>query len=371
MEAASELPSTALEADAECSPRDPASISCRRAIDPSKTKPMERFSNRLDILEQALKGSLKEVTDQMSSEPVRQASMHIQALAKLYEAQAPDKKSKNWVTDFRKEIRELENAMGTFMRFRELNIRISKLEVPEKIREAVEERMEQGRKEFIEFLKQEGYLPDAKKKFDAFKKDVEKFEFAKTKKDHKLQMKAVLDMIAESEASIKSQKKFIEKADYTHEDLEAGLHSFRRDIRWVTIAIQASDGSFTYSQKAPSTREYFELVKDYGDSKFAQLSKPLAYAAELDPLPMLRMTRFISILGKLKDIKESQIDIAEILVSSGLEKNFETAMGVAQGIVSQKYGDVNVEALAQKYYREFQIQDPMKNLKKNIKAALD
>lgn len=371
MEAASESPSTALEADPECSPRDPASISCRRAIDPSKTKPMERFSNRLDILEQALRGSTKEVTDQMSSEPVRQASMHIQGLAKLYEAQASDRKLKNRVKAFRKEMRELENAMGTFMRFRELSKTVSKLEVPDKIRETINARMEQGRQEFLGFLKAEGYLPNPLKKFESFKEDIEKFEFAKTKKDHKIQLKAVLDMIAETEVSIKSEKKYIEKSEYTHEDLESGLHSFRRDIRWVTIAIQASDGSFTYSQKAPSTKEYFELNKEYGDSKYARLSKPLAYAAELDPLPMMRLTRFVSVLGKLKDMKEQQIDIAEILVSSGIEKNPETAMEVAYGIVSQKYGKVKVEDLAQEYYKQFEAQDPLSEIRKNIESSLN
>lgn len=357
--------------EAFCRERDPANVSCRRAVDPTPLQPVERLESKLSDLQSSIKSTLKDTVEFLGTENTRRTTLLLQALGKIYEAEAPSKSVKSSVKEFRKEIQSLENAIGSYMRFTELAKRLKNIEVPNEIRGALDKKIVESQKEFQSYLKRESWWPKSKEKFSYLEKLLEEFEIQKPKKDHKVQLRAVLELIEESEANIKTQKKFIKKETYSYDDLEGGLHSFRRDLRWITLALQASEGTFVYSNKSPASKEYVELNLKYGNSKYSGFAKPSKRATEIDPLPMLRLVRFIDVLGKLKDFKESQIDLAEVIVSSGYEKNPEKAMELSYEIISQKMGEVNVESSAKQYYQEFIEQNPLQGIRENIERDLN
>ncbi len=110
------------------------------------------------------------------------------------------------------------------------------------------------------------------------------------------------------------------RGEYDLDELEAGVHELRRDVRWFPIYFTALDGFATLDETLNPIEAYEPLLRDpAASSKYAQLA---ASPAEPDPIRLSRSlyianTKWIAELGDLKDRGQMIEGLAHALRESG------------------------------------------------------
>jgi hypothetical protein len=252
-----------------------AALSCGQfyGVTSARIQPVDRFIVRLEGLRKALanKTSESEMVDALAKEHSRTLLLQLQALPKVIEASdysADDIKS---ALAFRKEIKAVEGQVGFYMRQIELFDRTSPTSVSSEVVAYLKNNVEQSKQQLIVELKESGWLPDPNEKIDSLLKRVSKVDFKGRKKDQKRQAKALLDLMSSTREEIADLGKYFYKEKFDHEDLESGLHTMRRALRWITVIISASDGMYYYEYSRNPTPETQALEVKYGSSKYLKL----------------------------------------------------------------------------------------------------
>lgn len=340
-------------------------------VESDRIQPIDRFFTRLENLKSVLsnKSSDSEVVDALAQETSRTILLQLQALPKIYEASEYTARDIKNALAFRKEIKLVEGQLGFYMRQIELYDRTSPTEVAPQIVDYLKTNMAQSKIKLIGELRESGWLPDPSAKIDALTKRISKIEFKNRKKDQKRQVKALLDLMAATRSEIAELGKYFYKEKFDHEDLEAGLHTVRRALRWITVMISSSDGIYFYDYLGQRSAELDALESKYGSSKYLKIKSDSRVGLPLNREAMLQLTRLVTELGLLKDYRESQLDLNDALLAGKFMSSAKKAAVFAEQKMSERFGYINVEASARALYEEYLAKDPLKVLRRDLRQA--
>jgi hypothetical protein len=349
----------------------PTAVQCSAIFSDTKPQPVDRFSIRLEFIRNttAPAKSQAERVDLLASDDVRKAMMQLQALAKIYEASDRAEKEKSLFKDFRIEMKDVEGEVGDLGRVMDLYSRAQSVGVSKSILEKIDGRVQAKKKEAAKHFKDLGWLPDVDRRVTKLEKMVDDLDFRKQKKDAHLQIEAIISIIDEKREEIKGLGEYFSKSRFEEEELENGPHKMRRDLRWITTMIQSAEGIFTLSEPKPSSARERTLVSKYASSKYIQLA-PTGLAPVV-AIPLIYLAKLVTELGRLKDFKETQLDLARVLLDEGYAKSRDEAEEKALKVAIRRYGDIDVEKESRKLYKEYLEYDPLKELSKSLKAALE
>lgn len=311
-----------------------------------------------------------------TSEGLRNVLLQIEGLCKIYEDGGLSKKDTKHLKDFHKEMKAFEDIMG------QVSLRKTILKIAEELEKqnpgsvnpiliaSLRERLVQVQDAHYGYLEQNGWLPDPKRKVADLVKYLEKIDFKKAEADQRQIAEDYLILAKHNRDKIKDLHPFIFKDHYTVDDLEAGMHEFRRTIRWMTLILHAARGVFAYSDKVDADPEFAELYNQFKDNKYFLLEEASIGHFSMDKFPFLRLSKLINDLGTLKDTKEAQLYLAEALYKSGVESNEADAAEKARKMALAYYKLADVEPEAQKIYTYYSKRDPLKDIIENLKREL-
>ncbi len=132
--------------------------------------------------------------------------------------------------------------------------------------------------------------------------------------------------------------------EYDMDKLEAGLHEYRRELRWFPIYCTALDGFARLDDQLHPIPEYASLLDDpIAASAYARLA---GCAEEPHPVALSRTlyianTKYIAELGYLKDIGQVIEGLARALRKSGVEPKRRPAVDRALAVTGTSKGDLD------------------------------
>lgn len=135
----------------------------------------------------------------------------------------------------------------------------------------------------------------------------------------------------------------IQRTEYDMAELEAGLHEFRRDVRWFPIYCTALHGFARLDDRLNPIPEYASLLEDpVASTAYAQLA---ASADEPEPVVLSRSlfianTKCIADLGDLKDRGQVVEGLARALRTSGVERTHKKARARVRSLLGLSKRDL-------------------------------
>lgn len=131
---------------------------------------------------------------------------------------------------------------------------------------------------------------------------------------------------------LKKIAKELRDVDHTTYDLtqpDAGIHEFRRDVRWIPVYVEAGNGLIQLSEKFNPIEQFEPLLKgETAHSKFVRLPPVGSEArpAEVSKSMYTAMMDTVLGLGAIKDKYEPLDHLAKIYVQLGLAKDYKHAV---------------------------------------------
>ena len=338
----------------------------------AKVEPLERFEERLKKYEfpKPAPRTQEAIIQYFSSESLRNNSMQLEGLSRIYEDSRLNKHDIARIKDFHKAIKKFEDTVGVYSLKKETLKNAKALNAPKELIQYAQEQADINQDKVYQLLGTQGWIPSPENKVAHLIKELSKTEFQKPKKDLIEVQQLYLKRVIKTRKKIKELKPFIFKNQYSHDDLEAGMHEFRRTVRWLTIIIQALRGAFAYSEFEPKDLEFKELNDKFKDNKYFVLAPSSDGHIVVDKMPFLRLSKIISELGVLKDIKEAQIELAEGLIHSGLIKDRKAALAKAVEMVALQTGPMKIKKKSQEIYNYYIKHDPLKEIIERLTESL-
>lgn len=351
-----------------------ATLSCGQfyGVPSARIQPADRFAVRLEGLRKALanKTSEGEIVEALAKEHSRTLLLQLQALPKVIEASDYSADDIKNALAFRKEIKVVEGQIGYYVRQIELFERTSPTSVSPELVAYLKNNVELSKQQLIVKLKESGWLPDPNRRIDSLLKRVSKVDFKGRKKDQKRQVKALLDLMSSTREEIADLDRYFYKEKFDHEDLELGLHTMRRALRWMSVIVSASDGLYYYEYSPNSSPETQALEAKYGSSKYLKLKTDPEISLPLNRGAMIQITRLVTELGVLKDYRESQLDLNDALLVGKFISSAKKAAAFAELRMAEHFGTIDVESAARALFEEYLAKDPLKILRQDLRRAL-
>jgi hypothetical protein len=348
-----------------------SAVSCTQVFDQLALKePQDRFLGLFDTLSRDLNGATgnaDKVITALDSEKTRGVLLHLQALARLYHIL-----ELKGAKDLNEDFASIEAEIGNIQRFQALNSIVSEstyLTPTEK--QAVSQKVILARERAAKVLEVEKWLPDPTAKLAELSKRIKKMEFQKLDKDKRALVKALAVVADETRYDLgrPEMRKIMMKTEYDQEDLDSGPHRMRRKLRWYTTMMQAAKGVFEFKNPGLGSERLVQLKHELGDSKYLRLAPPLENPALLNMEPIYEVALQVTKLGLMKDFKEAQLDLRDILIELGYKK--KAAAKTAQAVLVEKFGPMEVEPLAHQLYQQYLSADPLKAIRKNLESELE
>lgn len=153
-----------------------------------------------------------------------------------------------------------------------------------------------------------------KEKWSAQLEEVLKFtqSYSWPNKTKKFLKKALKNELKKLKVKIKDQLlPIISVPEYSHLQLEDGVHELRRNIRWISIYIQAYKDKF-YLSEVPKKLSSYEksLIKKHKNSPFSQLTGD-DNQVKLNRIAYYDLSEMIKTIGDLKSLGEQAYWIEE------------------------------------------------------------
>jgi hypothetical protein len=295
-------------------------------------KSKKRFEIQLKKADQLLKTAIAKRNPAffLQQENIRSLFFHLEGLARAYSAIGPQKKS------FRKLLltfKDMEDMMGRIDNLSMLNKRFeSEEEIPEDIRNWFRSELDRELLDANRILKNKGWLGGEKvlkirSILDDINWDNDKKEYTLLKKFYQSEITKI------QEFGNNSKVKF--------ENIESGIHEFRRKLRWLSIYAHAFNGKFQLvddNEKHPLLDKYLSI--DIVNSPYSKL--PQLEGHKIEPVRLLKW-KFFSIswlieqLGALKDKGLLTNDLIKAIIATGAAVNENDATFLAKKWLKKTY----------------------------------
>ncbi len=135
----------------------------------------------------------------------------------------------------------------------------------------------------------------------------------------------------------------MEKEKYGHEEIEEGLHEFRRMLRWVALYFQAYSPLFSLKQSKSKGAKEKSLVKSYKNNPFCVLGE-----------------------GSVKVEAQAFYELSDLIVKTGtLKDEGVLSMAIAESL-NKTYKSKDLESRTKKIYEVYEKSKVLKRLRKNL-----
>lgn len=334
---AAEEPAAAHGAD-----RCPASgESCSALFAPdakAPDSPRERFETRLTLIQNAVRivyqhvnrGDIemsledrKALIKAFRDDDVRGSALQLQELEAIYSEifkERLDKKDQKKIKKQRTKMKNFEGILGDYMRSQELLKFTAGSDVLKKQAPGASKVIEDlagnvAEKTMLTDLKKIGWADDPFAQIDKVREQLKHFKFKKIEKDQRQYVKAMRERVALMMNDIADIKKAIDKNRYDLDDLDEGLHYMRRRLREVVMMFGNADGIFKYTRDGATSQQLADMEKfmPYAHGEW-ESAPTLKTPAEFPLYLILNLEYLVGKLGELKDFKEKQLDLQNVLI---------------------------------------------------------
>lgn len=280
---------------------------------------MARFQNSLDSLESILKDSIDgNSLNFQSLKKARVPLFYLESLGRLYRDMPKGGKR---IGKFFDDIKDLEDAIGAFdLRTSLLEEAISLKLSSSKIIE-LEAQVEETKKALAKLLKTRDWSDG--KRLEKIRKQLNKIKWPNSNEDTLYLNSTIKESVIKLQDKIDSElAPLIRKKDYDYEALELGLHEFRRGIRWIALYLQAAKDVYALKEVDPSTlnEKDLDVYNTYHDNKYAQLGNSKSAKILIPQVPYLYLTKFIHLIGEIKDKGERNYYLGKQNQEHGVER---------------------------------------------------
>lgn len=283
------------------------------------------------------KDTREETIDHLLAVDIRRQLFLLEGLLKLYKTPFDGVLAKSY-----ERVRELEDVLGDYSFARKMAKSAEEKGLPKAAVEYLQEQAKKTRKQVKNVLK-DSWSKDDRGQVEALDKVVRHV------------MKADWDGPEEDRAFLKeriaSEFEEIEKTKFDMNQLEDGLHEFRRQLRWIPIYCEAVDGLVVLDPTATPIAAYAAaLQSEMAQSKYVKLpladreKRPIVVPLSLYTQNMLMIFEF----GGMKDEGEHLHALVDALRHAGLAET--DAMKQALTALGKTLDSFNIHARAQVLY---------------------
>lgn len=280
---------------------------------------MARFQSSLDSLESILKDSID--GNRLNFQSLKKARVplfYLESLGRLYRDMPKGGKR---IGKFFYDIKDLEDAIGAFdLRSSLLDEAISLKLSSSKVLE-LEAHLEETKKALAKLLKKRDWANG--KRLEKIRRQLYKIKWPGSNEDTLYLNSTIKERVIKLQDKIDSElAPLIRKKNYDYEALELGLHEFRRGIRWIALYLQAAKDVYALKDVAPSTLNEKDLAvyNAYHDNKYAQLGNSKTSKVLIPQIPYLYLTKFIHLIGEIKDKGEKNYYLEKHNQEHGVER---------------------------------------------------
>lgn len=347
--------------------------SCLSLYRVESIQPIERFTQQLELVSSVLSRdrSYQAKLKNISTNEFRFAIFQLQGLAKLYQFAVSSERRAEAFENFRNEMKLFEDTLGQMNLRQTLLAQAQKAKASQKLIRYLQEEVKKAEEKLIETLKENDWLPNPQSKVKELREILEEAGFKKKLKDKRFLVKAMSEYADGVRKKLKDLDEAINNDHYDLEILEEGPHEFRRQLRWITLLLQASSGVYEYKDQAPRSKEMKAIYDQYRSSKYIALSPASANPVKLDIMPVIIISKLVTDMGLVKDAKETEIFLAEALLKSGAITRKSEATQAAHKIAVELHGFTEIEKETQKLYHWYREIKPLNALRDNLDKELE
>jgi len=329
--------------------------------------PQRRFEKPLTNLKAAIlkADSAENAVANLATGKVRGNLFAIEGLLRLYEAH-PD--VGRMATKQKLAIKGIEDEIGAYDDAKIMAKLAKEINAPEELQKLLQSDELAARRGFVRFLRHKRWIPAGEKNIlGKIEKKINKAKWDGKKDDRDFLLAGLADYI----------EKIRDDKDYDLDDLEEGIHEFRRNIRWISIIAAASDGLIQLADKCPY-KELKDLLKDpVAQSEFAKLppSDAEKKPCYLSKCAFLGVVKAVGDLGDIKDVGQWEEFFTYAIEDSHFNTGDKTPGEYAKGLVAKtklvmahpKYADYT--GAAKELYEGFSNSNVLTHLRDELKEC--
>lgn len=288
---------------------------------------LHRFTVQIDKLEKILNDirSSKERALAFYQSPARQVLFYLESLTHLYGEMHNRKRFEK----IRVASKTLEDQMGKIDYYdgfiKEFSVQ---KDFPVVLLDHIRQQMEKELRRLDVMLKKDGWSNGKMSALQSIKNKLQSADWKTGEEDRSGVGKAILH-------AIEKIKKDYSSGKLNFDDIEHGVHEFRRQIRWISIYAQAVDGLIQLKKSRkpdPALASY--LTKEVLESPYNQLPavKPGIIPINVDTEAFYALSWMIAESGRLKDDGLRVICLEDAIRATGYvdrEKRKSTARHLA------------------------------------------
>ncbi len=319
-----------------------------------------------DISDRVKDSKAESLVKVMAFEDVRLKLLYLQSLSKLLAYRDISKSDAKALEKFRVEIKDVEGVVGDYGRRRDLLATAKKGGARAEILKVLTDQQIPIEREAFKKLEALGWAPSPEKRIRELMTEVAKLDFGPRSEESAAIADGMRKLIADQKNDLKDRSRYFKSDSFTEVDLENGIHTVRRDLRWILNSLTAAEGVFVLDNRGLAADR--ALIEKYGDSKYIRFVK----VASVEPIPVSRialvqLAMLVQELGVLKDFKEAELDYATFLLSTGFTKNEKAAHAEAHELMIRAAGkDVDVEGQARSLYSYYLSVNPLKEISRDL-----
>lgn len=310
--------------------RDAAASDLARNNGETAAKALVRLQVQFDILRQtyATVSDFNQMPQKMIEVDLRVVFMRIEAIARSYSDYFKDgSEDAKRLENIFKQAKSLEDNMGVLADAVKLPTVLDTIKAPADLIAFAKKKSAQTLQQFVPYLKQKGWGPDLKS-LTTIESVAKNINWPKDESEDRV---TVISRIA------KESKDIAEKS-YPLDDLDKGIHQLRKDLRWVLLETQASNGLIVRDDSSCPIPEYQGLViAPVAASKYGVLSPS---SSETNPCKITGCTYLAVVthnlnIGDLKDFGLWEEQIAALLKQYKPTLSEASVLAIASKLIRQ------------------------------------
>ena len=218
----------------------------------ANAKALVRLQFQFNLIHRAYASvsDFNEMPQKMLQVDLRATYMRIQSILRLYgDYLKKDGDDTDRINTMAKQAKSLEDNLGTLADIVKLPSVLEQTQAPADLINFAKTKANRSVPQFVAFLKQKGWGPDLVTLKD-MEKNVTKIHWpSSADKDNDV----VFSEIAQESKDIANKK-------YPLNDLDKGIHQLRKDLRWVLLEIQSTNGLIIRDDSSCPINDYESLV---------------------------------------------------------------------------------------------------------------
>ena len=343
-------------------------------------QPSEVLLNKFKVLQNELVEIKRQIKDghpnayqQVLDRDVRGVTFALQAILRMYTKSSEfkntfSKSDREAIEQALIDVKDLEDHIGAYSLSKEILAAVKdKSTVDKDFIQFLERNVISAERSFHDFLKEEKWIKKESKKSGKLLENLEEVKWPSGKHDLKYIQNSLKEYVLSIEEKINNKLKPMILSDkYGFNELENGVHEWRRSLRWIPISLMALSGKFSYS-KLPAQLNPAEqaLVDKYQNSKFTRLNGQEGQSIALPPLALYEISKLISDIGKAKDSGEAAHYLTSMYQKFHQERGVNLSDSQARSDVEKLLTDgqaqsMSVEQRVHEIYHEFESLNPLK-----------